>query len=147
MPILKLSKHLPNRCCQFAALQLNSCLYDTRSLTAIPTIVFVCASRLRAANIAGWCNGNTTDFGSVIHGSSPCPVVFNSQIRNSRVFLARVHRCLIAVGNVLRERYDKSQQFKELIYNPEFSVVLLSPGFGTGDHHPLSVSRGYQITG
>jgi hypothetical protein len=25
---------------------------------------------------AGWCNGNTTDFGSVIHGSSPCPVAF-----------------------------------------------------------------------
>ena len=32
-----------------------------------------------AEYIAGWCNGNTSDFGSLIHGSSPCPVVSNSQ--------------------------------------------------------------------
>ena len=35
--------------------------------------------------IALWCNGSTTDFGSVSHGSSPCRVT--SEIRNIVYFV------------------------------------------------------------
>lgn len=38
-------------------------------------------SRFGKNHSAGWCNGNTTDFGSVIHGSSPCPVASQTLLK------------------------------------------------------------------